>query len=238
MRRTLIAADAARVAGSVPRWIVIACVAATIGAPTADAQSLAARGFFDIGAVKLTAATSFEAIVGTSTGTVFGGGGELVLPAGIFATVRASQFKKAGERVFVFEGETFPLGIDTTIRMRPFEVSGGYRFGGPNRRTAAPSRSLAPSRIVPYVGGGIGWHRYEETSEFADDEENVDETFRGYHLLGGAEVRVTRWFGVGGEFQWTTVPDALGQDPNGVSAAFEESNLGGAAFRVRIVIGG
>ena len=35
----------------------------------------------------------------------------------------------------------------------------------------------------------------------------------------------------------TTVPDALGQDPNGVSSAFEESNLGGAAFRVRLVIG-
>ena len=217
-------------------WLVAVAVVALRPAP-AEAQDWAVRGLVDIGAVKLTAAQSFEAIVGTSTGTVFGGGGELVLPMGIFATVRASQFEKTGQRVFVFEGETFPLGIDTTIRMRPFEISGGYRFGGPNRRTPAPARSLPPSRIIPYIGGGIGWHRYEETSEFADDEENVDETFRGYHLLGGAEVRVTRWLGVGGEFQWTTVPDALGQDPNGVSAAFDESNLGGAAFRVRLVIG-
>jgi opacity protein-like surface antigen len=191
----------------------------------AEAQAIGARGFFDAGSVRFSASKSFEAILGTASATVFGGGGEVVLPAGIFATVRASQFKKSGQRVFVFEGETFPLGIDTTIRIRPFEVSGGYRFGGLDRR------------VAPYVGGGLGWHRYEETSEFADDNENVDETFRGYHVLGGAEFRVMRWFAVGGEFQWTTVPDALGQDANGVSAAFEETDLGGTAFRVRFVIG-
>jgi hypothetical protein len=50
-------------------------------------------------------------------------------------------------------------------------------------------------------------------------------------------VRLARWFGVGGEVQLSTVPDALGQDPNGVSAAFEERNLGGVAFRVKFVIG-
>jgi opacity protein-like surface antigen len=203
----------------------LAVIAAVLCAAPADAQSIGARGFFDAGAVRFTAAKSFETILGTPTGTVFGGGGEVVLPGGIFARVRASQFKQSGERVFVFEGETFPLGIDTTIRIRPFEVSGGYRFGGLDRR------------VVPYIGGGLGWHRYEETSEFADDDENVDETFRGYHVLGGAEVRVTRWFAVGGEFQWTTVPDALGQDANGVSAAFDETDLGGTAFRVRFVIG-
>jgi opacity protein-like surface antigen len=216
-------------------WLV-AVVVVALGPASAEAQDWAGRGFFDVGAVKLTAVKSFEAIVGTSTGSVFGGGGEVVLPSGIFVAVRASQVEKTGQRVFVFEGDTFPLGIDTTIKMRPFEVSGGFRFRGLNRRPALP-RSLSASWLVPYIGGGIGWHRYEETSEFAEDDENVAETFRGYHLLGGAEVRVTRWFGVGGEFQWTTVPDALGQDPNGVSAAFDESNLGGAAFRVRLVIG-
>ena len=207
------------------RWVVVACMMLALDVHAASAQSWGARGFFDVGAIKFTAAKSFEAVVGTPTATVFGGGGEVVLPMGIFATVRASNIEKTGQRVFVFEGETFPLGIDTTIRIRPFEVSGGYRFGGLDRR------------VVPYIGAGLGWQRYEETSEFADDDENVDETFRGYHLLGGAELRVTRWFAVGGEFQWTTVPDSLGQDPNGVSTAFEETDLGGTAFRVRIVIG-
>jgi hypothetical protein len=37
--------------------------------------------------------------------------------------------------------------------------------------------------------------------------------------------------------QWSTVPDALGQDPNGVSAAFDETNLGGVAFRVKFIVG-
>ena len=215
---------------SMLRWIAVACVDAALDVCTAGAQGATGRGFLDVGAIKLTASESFEAVVGTSTAMVFGGGGEVVLPAGIFANVRVSQFQKTGQRAFVFEGETFPLGIETTIRIRPIEVSGGYRFGG----RAGP---ISPARIVPYIGGGLGWHRYTETSEFADDDENVDETFRGYHLLGGAEIRVARWFGVGGEFQWTTVPDALGQDPNGVSSEFDETDLGGVTFRVKVIIG-
>jgi opacity protein-like surface antigen len=203
----------------------VAVIVVALSPAVANGQTVGVRGFFDVGTTTFTASKSFEAILGTPTGTVFGGGGEVVLPIGIFATVRASQFKKTGERVFVFEGETLPLGIDTTIRIRPFEVSGGYRFRGLEKR------------VVPYAGAGIGWHRYEETSEFAEDDENVDETFLGYHVLGGAEFRLTRWLAVSGEFQWTTVPDALGQDPNGVSAAFEETDLGGTAFRVRFVIG-
>ena len=210
-------------------------VLATLGPTSAWAQarpaplpapepSLAVRGFADVGGFSFRAAESFEAVLGSRSGRSFGGGGEIVLPQGIFAGVRASRFQKSGERVFVFENETFGLGIPTTIRVTPIEITGGYRFG-------------STGRIVPYVGGGVGWHRYEETSDFATDEENVDETNTGYHLLGGAEVRLARWLGVGGEVQWTTVPDALGQDPNGVSAAFGETNLGGAAFRVKFVVG-
>jgi hypothetical protein len=138
--------------------------------------------------------------------------------------VRISRFQTHGERIFVFDNETFGLGIETQIRVTPIEVTAGYRFP-------------LGVRIVPYAGGGIGWHRYEETSEFATDEENVSETHRGYHLLGGAEVRIARWFGAGGEIQLTTVPDALGRDSKGASAAFDETNLGGIAFRVKFVIG-
>jgi opacity protein-like surface antigen len=198
---------------------------AGVNARVVEAQEWGTRGIIEVGAAMFTASDSFEAIFGTATGTVFGGGGEVILPQQVFASVRASRFQRSGERAFLFEGETFGLGVDTTVRVTPIEVTGGYRFGDLTRR------------FVPYVGAGMGWHRYQETSEFADDDENVTETFQGYHLLGGAEFRITRWFGVGGEFQWTTVPDALGQDPNGVSAAFEETNLGGTAFRVRFVVG-
>ena len=182
------------------------------------------RGFADVGAFSFAAEQSFEAVLGSRTGTLFGGGGEVVLSQRIFAGLRVSRFQNDGERIFVFEDETFGLGIDTTIRVTPIEVTAGYRF------------PLA-GRVVPYAGGGVGWHRYDETSEFATDEENVSETHRGYHLLGGAEVRLARWFGAGGEIQWTTVPDALGQHPNGASAVFDETNLGGIAFRVKFVVG-
>ena len=109
------------------------------------------------------------------------------------------------------------------MRFTPFPA--GYRF------------AATGARVVPYVGGGIGWHRYEETSAFASDTENVSEIFTGYHALGGAEVRILRWLGAAGEAQWTTVPDAVGKDATGVSSQFQETNLGGVTIRAKVVIG-
>ena len=57
---------------------------------------------------------------------------------------------------------------------------------------------------------------------------NVDERFSGYHLVGGVEYKITRWLGVAGEVTWTTVPDAIGEA--GVSAAFDETDLGGTTL--------
>ena len=193
-------------------------------APAAP-DPLRLRGLAELAGFTFTASESFEAVLGTRSGTLFGGGVEVILPQRIFASLRASRFQKDGQRVFVFEGETFDLGIDTTVRITPVEVTGGYRFAG------------AASRIAPYVGAGLGWHRYEETSESAEDDENVNETHQGYHLLGGVEARIARWFGLAGEIQWTTVPDALAQEPNAVSTAFGETNLGGVGFRVKFVVG-
>ena len=52
---------------------------------------------------------------------------------------------------------------------------------------------------MPYAGGGWSSYAYEETSEFADADDDVDERFNGWHMLGGAEFRFARWLGVGGE---------------------------------------
>jgi opacity protein-like surface antigen len=193
--------------------------------PAPASPSTGIRGFADFGSTTFTAGKSFEAVLGTRTGTIFGGGVEVLLPQRIFVSLRASRFQQQGERVFIFEDQTFDLGIATTVRVTPVEVTAGYRFG--------PRRW----RLVPYAGGGIGWHRFEETSDFAGGDENVDETRRGYHLVAGADVRLARWFGVGGEAQWSTVPDALGEDPNSASAAFDETDLGGVTFRVKFIIG-
>jgi hypothetical protein len=206
--------------------VLVVCLCLAWSA-AADAQTVAARGFVDIGATALSASDSFEATTGSRTAMAIGGGAQALFRRNIGILFRVSRLRKEGERVFVLDGETFPLGIASTITVTPIEVGGTYRFINRDPR----------ARLTPVVGGGVGWHRYSETSEFAEPGEDVSETFAGYHVLGGAEFRLTRWVHVGGEAQWTTVPDALGQDPNSVSAAFGETNLGGTSFRVTLVIG-
>jgi opacity protein-like surface antigen len=183
------------------------------------------RAFADLGYTTFTAADSFEATLGSSGGLVVGGGAEVVLPQRIFVGVRFGRFTGDGERVFVNNGETFGLGIPMTVKVTPLLLSAGYRFG------------TTRSTVIPYAGGGIGWHRYEETSDFADAGEDVTDTFTGYHLLGGAEYRVSRLLGIAGEAEWAGVPNALGDNPNSASAAFDESDLGGFTLRVKFVIG-
>lgn len=182
-------------------------------------------GFAMFGNYTFTAHESFDAILGTSSGPIFGGGAHIGLPyGGLFADVAAWRFKADGERVLVLNNQVIPLNIPTEVSVTPLELTVGWRF----RLRRAP-------RFVPYVGGGYTSMRYHETSDFATDEENVDEAFGGYHLLGGAEYKITRWLGVAGEATWTTVPDAIGE--GGVSDAFNETDLGGTAFRFKITIG-
>ena len=207
------------------RLLAIAALAVLIpGAAHAQDSGFAIRGFGDVGATAFTAAESFTAILGSRTGPVFGGGLEVVLPQRVFVGLRASRFRKTGERVFVSDGEIFELGIPTTIALTPVQITGGYRFP----RLGA---------LTPYVGAGPGWYSYSETSEFSGEDENVTERFTGFHLLGGAEVQLARWLSLGGELQWATVPDAIGEDANSVAREFSETNLGGTTVRVRFVVG-
>ncbi len=127
---------------AVPRCVVI--MAMLIG--TSDPAVAQIRGFGDVGSRTFTARESFETILGTASGVVFGGGVEAALPFDLFVNVRASQFKKEGERVFLFQGERFGLGIPTTITVRPIELTGGYRFDHGQRIIpygAAASASIA-----------------------------------------------------------------------------------------------
>jgi len=203
---------------------VSACLLGLATPAHAQTSEFMLRGFADVGSTTFTAERSFEAVLGDARGPVWGGGVEVVLPFPVFVDLRASQFKQTGERVFLYQGEQYDLGIPTTVTITPLTLIAGYRgdFGW---------------RIVPYGGGGLGWHRYRETSRFAEASENVDERFQGYHLLGGAEFRVARWIGTAFEAEWSTVPDALGTDANGVSKEFNETDLGGVTFRVKIVVG-
>jgi opacity protein-like surface antigen len=204
------------------------CIAALVlmTATTANAQmrEVRLRGFGDIGATTFTAEQSFAAVLGSATGMVLGGGVEVVLPSEVFANVRASLFRGTGQRVFLFGGEQFGLGIPTTITLTPVHLTGGYRFE-------------FFDRFIPYAGAGVGWYGFKETSEFATARENVDDQFTGFHVLGGAEIGLWRWLALAGELQWATVPDAIGGDPNSVSHEFSESDLGGTTFRFKVVVG-
>jgi opacity protein-like surface antigen len=200
---------------------IVVVVALLAGPAASEAQ---VRGFADLGFTRFTAADSFEAVLGSPGGTVFGGGVEVDLTRQIFVALRASQFRKDGHRVFIFDDEVFDLNVATQVTVTPVELSVGYRV---DRGT----------RVVPYVGGGIGWHRYRESSDFAAGGEDVSESFTGYHALFGAHFRVTRLVGVAGEGTWSTVRNALGDDPNSVAAEFDEHDLGGFTARVKVVIG-
>lgn len=213
---------------SVSQWFMAVSVVAfglvVTREATAQTGELMFRGFADFGSTTFTAEQSFDAVLGSDRGAVLGGGLELVLPQRISVAVRASRFRRTGERVFIFGDQQFDLGIPVTVSIVPVQLTGSYRFD-------------YGRRFVPYAGGGIGWHRYRESSSFAEEAENIDEVFRGFHAIGGAEVRVVPWAAAAFEVEWATVPDALGIDANSVAREFQESNLGGTTIRVKIAVG-
>lgn len=182
------------------------------------------RGFGLFGVNYFAASDTFEAVLGSRSGGILGGGVQVAFPIGLYAEVGAWRFSKDGERVFVGpDDDVFPLGIPTTVKVTPLELTGGWRFARLSRH------------VVPYAGAGVNWYRYEETADFADAGDDVDERFTGYHLVGGVEVHLLRWLHASGEVAWSRVPDALGT--GGASAAFDEDDLGGTSLRVKILVG-
>jgi opacity protein-like surface antigen len=201
-------------------------------APAAAPQSrsVTINGYAMIGRFNLLASESFEAITGTSSGGIFGGGVRVGLPwgniswGGPFIDIGAWRYQTEGQRVFVSNGTIYPLNIPVEIALTPLELSAGWQF-----------RFRRLPKLTPYVAAGLTAMQYQETSSFADASENVEDNFAGYHVIGGAEFRIIRWVGIAGEAGWSTVPEALGT--SGVSEAFNETNLGGATFRFKITVG-
>ena len=187
--------------------------------------------FAQFGNTSFTAVESFAAILGTSSGRMFGGGGQVRLPFHLFARVDVSQFKEIGERVFVSNGDVFKLGIPTTITIMPIEVTGGLRHELSFGRS---SKGGSTFRLVPFGGAGVGRLKYQERADFATAEDDVEENFTSYHVIGGVDAPLWRWLSVGVEYQHRWVRDAIGK--GGVSAEFNETDLGGGTFRVRFMI--
>jgi opacity protein-like surface antigen len=212
--------------------------------PPAGRRAIRVRASGHASWLALAASETFDATVGSANAVEYGASGAVLLPRGFFVEVDVSHMERDGERVFVDNGTVFGLGIPLTVSMTPIDLTGGYRFGGSEARphSAGAANALQVDQrssgrrlpFVPYVGGGVGWLAYKETSEFAEPDEDVDERFTSYHLLGGVEVPLWRILGVAAEARYRWVPDALGESESSASEAFGETNLGGFLFRVKV----
>lgn len=182
-----------------------------------------ARLFGGVAVTQMAAAQSFQAITGSERLLSYGGGIQGVnLWRGLFAEVAVDRSSVDGERVFVFDDEVFALGIPLTIKTTSIDVVGGWRvaLGG---------------RVTPYGGAGVTFLRYEETSDFAGEDEDMNERAPGFVGFGGLEVTVARGVHLAGEVRYRRVKDVLGGA--GVSAHYGEDAFGGAAGVVRVIVG-
>jgi outer membrane protein W len=209
-------------------------------APADDAPMISLRPFVDVRAEAFTATETFDAIFGETVAPFWGGGLQVVAWRGrIYGEVGASRILKengelVGERAFVNNGEVHRLGIPLRSRIKPLEVTGGYRFN-------------VSRRLVPYVGAGVGRYQYTEESDFAVASENVDVTHSGFVFQAGAEVRLHRWIGVAFDGRYAHVPGILGtggvsQELAGGSGATartspSERDLGGWSAGVKLAVG-
>jgi hypothetical protein len=173
---------------------------------------------------RFQASQAFEAVYDNASAPSFGGGLDLI-SGHVFVQGEVSYLQRTGERVFVFEGEVFPLGIPQKLKLTTLGINGGYRFGRP------------ASRITPYLGAGVVVAFYNEEADAAGaaDDDSVSENGTGGQALGGVEFRISRWLSAAIEGRYRYIPGVLGDA--GVSKEFAEDNLGGGAVAVKLVFG-
>jgi opacity protein-like surface antigen len=191
---------------------------------TTDRGGLGLRGFGTVTFDKMAASESFKAVTEKDTATFFGGGVQVTnLWQGLFVEVAAERSSLDGERVFVGpDDEVFRLGIPVSIKMTPVDVVAGWRSAPVNRASG-------------YGAAGVSFLKYEETSDFADADENVDERYTGLVLLGGIEYSAARFVHIRGEVRYRRFADAIGA--GGASAAFDETDLGSFGAALKIAVG-
>ena len=204
--------------------VLIAGLALAAPAAAQDPPAISIRPFVMATEQSFTAVDTFNATFGKTALPFFGGGVQVVVKDGVFVEVTASRFRQTGQRAYLSGGKSFQLGIPLTATITPLEVSAGYRF-----------RVRQLPRVRPYVAVGYGSYAYTETSDFAQPGEDVDTKHGGYLVNGGAEFRLHRWVGLAVDVQYTRVSGILGN--GGVSQQAGESDLGGLAGRLKLVVG-
>jgi len=210
--------------------VLTACFVAQLSAQTSPAApanrppAVELRPYVLATEQRFAAGTTFNAAFGSRKATFYGGGLQVATRRGLFVDLAMSHFGKTGQRAFVSNGEIFQLGIPLKITITPVEMSGGYRLKLPRH-----------ARIVPYVGGGVGWYKYSESAEFASGNDNVETTHAGFLVVGGTEMRLQKWISAAADAQYTAIRGILGQ--GGLSKDVSENDLGGVAVRIRVILG-
>ena len=185
--------------------------------PKKPPVGIRAYGFYEFQA--LAATDTFNAVTGSSTTNGFGAGFEVTnVVSKIFIRATFAHAGKDGERVFVDNGQVFKLGIPLTVGMTPIEIGGGWRSVVDRR-----------GRYAIYVGAGVVFLNYSETTPSGTAEDNTSKTFAGYSLFGGFDRTFHKNLVAGVEAQYRGVPNAIGTA--GASQAFGETNLGGFVLR-------
>jgi len=190
--------------------------------PLPPQPPMSLRAFGQGGLIGFTARESFAAVVGRSYGYSFGAGVQLRFGSGVYVQTSLEQFRRTGQRVYVFDGESFPLGIDNTVTLQPAVVAVGYR---------PPSAAS----VRPYLGAGLGAYRLREVSPFDGADESVDQWRRGYHAHIGFELRPRGWVTPALEARYTTVPKGLGDA--GAAALLKQTDLGGWQIHAKVLVG-
>jgi len=173
------------------------------------------RGYVTAGSEKTESPETFDAILGSDSLLLVGGGGELLIKKRWILRAQISRFSDTGTRVFVDTDDTiFPLGIPLDIEVKVTEFSAGYRL---------------------YVKPRWGIYAVAGRSQYVLTEESNNETARsrgnGWHVIGGVDVKPHKWVLLAGEVQWTRTRDIL---LGGAAEALGESELGGLRFAGRI----
>jgi hypothetical protein len=185
------------------------------------AERLVIHGFGEVGYLRWTAKKSFDAIFGKETTWLPGGGVHFSLANGSFAAAEVEWVRLTGQRAFVLDDRVFPLGIEDVVTVVPLNLTFGYQVG----------RSLIAR---PYAGAGFGVYFFRERAKFAQSGDDVSENFPSYHVLAGVHLLRRERVSTAVEGQYTTVRKALGK--NGVSAGFNETDLGGFTIRVKVLV--
>jgi hypothetical protein len=178
-----------------------------------------ARVFGAVDVEQMFAKQSFATTVGTSRLFGFGAGVDVVNLNGGGLVFRAavSVMSKSGTR----SSGTISNGIGLQVRMLPIDLGIGWRF---NHVTRA-------NHVTPFIGGGALLLHYSETTPAGDPTDTVSSTFIGFDGFGGVDLLVGS-LTVAPEVDYRSLPGAIGS--GGLSQLFDETNLGGFAFRVTV----